>query len=144
VVWSQNVTMNIADVAGFYGGVHRVLRPGGIFTLTELCQGPNGAPDYPLPWARDPSYSFLTTPEQTRAHIEAAGFRITEWRDSADSRAGADRARASGKAADPAPASPLTIEVIRGDDYPDRRANSSKGILEGRLVNILLVAERSN
>ena len=55
VVWCQNVTMNIEDRAGFHAGVHRVLRPGGILTLTEQCQGPNGAPDYPLTWARDPS-----------------------------------------------------------------------------------------
>ena len=62
VVWSQNVTMNIEDRAALFAGVHRVLRPGGIFTLTELALGPNGAPAYPLPWARDPSYSFLIPP----------------------------------------------------------------------------------
>ena len=144
VVWSQNVTMNIADRTGFHAGVHRVLRPGGVFTLTEFGQGANGAPDYPLPWARDPSYSFLVTPEQTRAHLEAAGFTITEWRDRSESRAGSDRARAAGKSADPAPASPLTMEVTRGDDYPARRANSSKAVLDGRLVPILVVAERSS
>ena len=144
VVWSQNVTMNIADLAGLYGGVHRVLRPGGVFTLTEFGLGENGAPDYPLPWARDPSYSFLVTPEQTRAHLEAAGFNITEWRDTSESRAGSDQVRAAGKSADPAPASPLTMEVTRGDDYSARRANSSKGTLDGRLVPILVVAERTN
>ncbi len=92
---------------------------------------------------RAPSYSFLVTPEQTRADVEAAGFRITEWRDTTESRTGSDRARAAGKAPDPAPDSPLTIEVTRGEDYPARRVNSSKGIVEGRLINILLVAERS-
>ncbi len=143
VVWSQNVTMNIEDRAGFCAGVHRVLRPGGVFTLTEQCQGPNGAPDFPLPWARDPSYSFLVTPERTRADVEGAGFRITEWRDIAKIRAESDRARAAGKAPYPAPDSPLTMEVTRGEDYPARRANSSRGVLEGRLVNILLVAEKS-
>jgi SAM-dependent methyltransferase len=143
VVWSQNVAMNIADRAAYNAGIHRVLRPGGVFTLTEMCRGPDGAPDYPLPWARDPSYSFLVTPEQTRADVETAGFRVTEWRDGSDSPARSDRARAASGAPDPAPASPLTIEIIRGDDYSTRRANSSRGVIEGRLVSILLVAEKS-
>ncbi len=143
VVWSQNVTMNIEDREGLYAGIHRVLRPGGVFSMTELCQGPNGAPDYPLPWARDPSYNFLVTPQRTRALLEGAGFRITEWRETAESREAGDRARAVGKPPDPATDSPLTIEVTRGEDYSLRRANSSKGVIEGRLVNILLVAERT-
>jgi len=144
VVWGQNVTMNIEDRTGFFAEVHRVLRPGGVMTLTELAQGPSGAPDYPLTWAREPSYSFLIPPEQTRIHLEAAGFNITDMRDTSESRAGVDKARAAGKSADPTPASPLTIEFTRGDDYSVRRANSSKGILEGKLVNILVVAERLN
>jgi ubiquinone/menaquinone biosynthesis C-methylase UbiE len=143
IVWSQNVTMNIGDREGLYTAIHRVLEPGGIFSMTELGQGPNGAPDYPLPWARDPSYNFLVTPERTRALLEGAGFRITEWRDTTESREAGDRARAAGKPPDPAPDSPLTIEVTRGEDYPARRANSSNGVIEGRLVNILLVAERT-
>ena len=105
--------------------------------------GPDGAPDYPLPWARDPSYSFLVAPERARADVEAAGFRVTEFRDGSKSPARADRARAVGGQPDPAPAGPLTIEIIRGDDYPTRRANSSKGVIEGRLISILLVAEKS-
>ena len=142
--------MNIEDRAGFHAGVHRVLRSGGVYTLTEMCQGPNGAPDYPLTWARDPAHSFLVTPEQARAQVEAAGFRITTWRDASESRADADRAKSAGKATGPAgkapgpaPVGPLTIEDIRGDDYTARRANSSKCVLEGRLVSILLVAERN-
>jgi len=144
VVWVQNVTMNIQDRPGFYAGVTRVLRSGGILTLTEMCQGPNGAPDYPLTWARDPSYSFLATPEQTRAQIEAAGFHITEWREASESRADGARAKAPNKPAASAQTNPLTIELIRGNDYSARRANSSRCVLEGRLVPILLIAERLN
>jgi ubiquinone/menaquinone biosynthesis C-methylase UbiE len=42
VVWCQNVTMNIADKAGFLAGVYRVLKPGGLFTATEYSIGPAG------------------------------------------------------------------------------------------------------
>lgn len=144
VVWSQNVTMNIQDRQGFYDGAHQVLRSGGILTLTEMCQGPNGIPDYPLTWARDPSYSFLATPEQTRKQVEAAGFHITEWREASESRADGARAKAPSKSVGSAQTNPLTIELIRGNDYSTRRANSSRCVLEGRLVPILLVAERLN
>ncbi|CAN0588959.1 unnamed protein product, partial [Laminaria digitata] len=37
---------------------------------------------------------------------------------------------------------PLTIEITRGEDYPARRANSGKSAKEGRLTNVMLVAER--
>lgn len=37
---------------------------------------------------------------------------------------------------------PLTIEITRGDDYLERRANSGKSAKEGRLTNVMLVAER--
>ena len=142
VVWSQNVTMNIQDRPGFYAGVHRVLRSGGVLTLTEMCQGPNGTPDYPLTWARNSTHSFLATPEQTRAQVEAAGFQITEWRDASESRADGARAKPQNKTAGSLRTNPLTIELIRGNDYSARRTNSSQCVLEGRLVPILLVAER--
>jgi ubiquinone/menaquinone biosynthesis C-methylase UbiE len=36
VVCCQNVTMNIADKAGFLAGVYRVLKRGGLFTAAEF------------------------------------------------------------------------------------------------------------
>jgi MPBQ/MSBQ methyltransferase len=37
--WCQNVTMNIADKAGFLAGVYRVLKPGGLFTGRNIQSG---------------------------------------------------------------------------------------------------------
>ena len=143
VVWCQNVAMNIADRTAFHGGIHRVLKPGGVFTMTELCLGPGGPPNYPTPWARDPANSFLFPPVQVRASVEGVGFRVRVWRDTSASRAGSDRAHAAGTSPVRTADSPLTIEITCGQDYPARRANSSNGVLKGKLVNMLLVAERS-
>jgi ubiquinone/menaquinone biosynthesis C-methylase UbiE len=61
VVWCQNVTMSIADKAGFLAGIYRVLKRGGLFTATEYSNGPGGDIIFPVPWAYDASINFLET-----------------------------------------------------------------------------------
>jgi ubiquinone/menaquinone biosynthesis C-methylase UbiE len=140
VAWSLNVTMNIEDRAGFYAEVRRVLKPGGKFGLSELGQGPGGDPYYPLAWARDASYSFLVSPDDLRAGLEAAGFRITDWIDEAERRKQAGgRVPQGGETISPKEAN----RMVRGEDYTDRQANGSKSVMENRLTNTRLVAERA-
>src|SRR5438128_6310017 len=74
VVWSQNASMNIADRDRLYAGMHRVLKAGGRLALQEVVAGQGGEPHYPVPWAREPSISFLLSAEETRAKLEAAGL----------------------------------------------------------------------
>jgi MPBQ/MSBQ methyltransferase len=140
IAWAMNVTMNIKDRAGFYAGVHRVLKPGGKFCISEAGLGPGGEPYYPLTWAREPAYSFLMPPDEMRSLLESSGFRVVEWVDeTARRKASSDgRPAAAAKTVE----TPLTIQITRGDDYLDRRANSGKSVKEGRLTNVVLVAEK--
>lgn len=140
-VFSLNVTMNIEDRAGFYAEVRRVMKPGRQFALSELGQGPGGDPYYPLSWARDASYSFLVSPDELKAGLEAAGFRIVHWIDEA-----ARRKEVGGIVPRGASVIPTGegSKIVRGDDYPDRQRNGAKSIMENRLTNVRLVAERAD
>ena len=139
LAWALNVTMNIEDRAGLYAEIHRVLKPSGKIGISEIGQGPGGEPYYPLTWAREPAYSFLLPPDEMRSLMEASGFRIVEWLDETARR----QASAAGRPSDtPAVETPLTIEMTRGSDYPDRRKNSGRNVKENRLTKIVLVAEK--
>ena len=75
VVWTQHASMNISDKAGLYREIARVLRPAGRFAFFDVLAGPNQPIHFPVPWASDPSFSFLLSPDETRELITRAGFR---------------------------------------------------------------------
>lgn len=132
VVWCQNVTMNVEDKRRMFAEAFRVLVPGGVYTFSHAAQGPTGAPYYPLPWARDASYSFLETPEQVLGWLSEVGFIDVE-----------NRREGSGAGAQaPRPQGDLGTATVMGADLPVRQGNASRSVAEGRLVPMLVVARR--
>jgi ubiquinone/menaquinone biosynthesis C-methylase UbiE len=140
VVWSQNAAMNIADRPRLYREMRRVLRPGGRLALQEVAQGPGGPPHYPVQWAREPSISFLFTPQETRAALEQAGFRVLQWQDTTGASLAGAQARAR-HAADAEPP-PLGTHLILGDGWRDMARNSLRNMAEGRTCLFNAVLER--
>ncbi len=128
----QNVTMNVADKDAMFRQAFRVLKPGGIYTITHLSEGPNAPPIYPLPWALTPDVSFLETPEKILNTLTAAGFVDVEDRvEQASSRPGGGP-----------PPGTIGSAPAMGDDMPARIGNSAQSIQEGRLVSMMIVARR--
>ena len=134
LVWTQNTGMNIADKEGLYAGFHRVLRPGGLLALQEPMAGPVQPVVYPVMWARDASASFLRTPSQMRAVIEAAGFRARAWEDVTAETAGP----ATGAAV---PAHSIQ-RLVMGDALDAIIAAGHRNRAERRIVSIQAVFER--
>jgi ubiquinone/menaquinone biosynthesis C-methylase UbiE len=137
--YSMNVSMNIADKAALYRELRRVLKPGGWLVLSELAQGPGAPPDYPTPWAASKASSFLQTPEQTRAGLEAAGFRVESLRDTlAMTLAFGARSRAMAERGEKTPH--RAVELIHGAAAKAAMTNTGNGLKEGRLVPIEIFA----
>jgi SAM-dependent methyltransferase len=79
LMFSQHVQMNVADKALLYGEARRVLADGGLLAVWDIVAGEGGEPDFPVPWADRPEYSYLTTSDRLRAAIATAGFEIEQW-----------------------------------------------------------------
>jgi SAM-dependent methyltransferase len=127
-VWSYAVTMNIADKEGLGREVARVLKPGGHFSCNEIARGLGEAPVFPLPWATDEASSFLVSPAEMRAALEAAGLSIVERADLTATRLGE-------KDIGPTP-------IIERDDFPLQRHNLQSCLADGRLVAEYILAEK--
>ena len=137
--YSMNVSMNIADKAGLYREIRRVLKPGGWLVLSEVAKGPGPALDYPTPWAATGDASFLATLEETRSGLEAAGFRIERTHDKmAETKAFGARTRAMVERGEKPPH--RAVELIHGEGAAAAMANMSAGLKEARIVPIEILA----
>ena len=133
--YSMNVSMNIADKAAFYAEVHRVLKPGVWFLLSEIARGAEGTVEYPTPWASTAATSHLATQDETESGLRAAGFDITQMRDTVDAVLdfGA-RSRAIVEAGGKPPH--RAVAWIHADIAKQAAANSGQGVKTGALVPI--------
>ena len=138
--YSQNVVMNIADKRGFYAELFRVLKPGGVAALSNLLAGPAGPPHFPVPWAETPATSFLSTADETRADILAAGFEILSFRDTAAETVPKQSAIRRKIEAEGMP--PLSLRVLMGDRMQDLTVNSIRSLEEGRAVPVEILVRR--
>ncbi|HKM71761.1 MAG TPA: methyltransferase domain-containing protein [Stellaceae bacterium] len=117
-VWSYAVTMNIADKEGLGREVARVLKPGGRFSCNEIARGSGGGPVFPLLWADNEVSSFLVSPAEMRAALEAGGLSVLEQADLTTTRLGETGRQ----------------PVIERDDFALRLHNLQGCLADGRLA----------
>jgi SAM-dependent methyltransferase len=139
VVWTQHASMNISDKTALYGEIARVVRPGGRFAFFDILAGPNEPIHFPVPWASDPSFSFLRSPDETRSLITDAGFRVTTWLIDGDLRATLDRAERDGGSR---VESPLDSGLLNGPDSARMAESVARNLKEGRIRPVIGVFER--
>ncbi len=130
--YSIHAAMNIADKQRLYAEIGRVVKPGGLFGLYDVLQGPGGTPHYPVPWAEDPPTSFLVTSEELSDLIAAAGFEVVASRDrSTRGRASmAERRARLGEGAPP----PLGPQIIMGQNFREKIANLDANLEQARIA----------
>lgn len=126
-VFLQHVAMNIEDRPALYAEARRILAPGGRLATYDLVRG-EGDVLYPVPWARDPSTSFLLSAADSRTALEQTGFRTIVWMD--DTHHVLDWFRSVMAA--PPPSGP-NLGLVMGPDFAAVTANLSRNIRENRL-----------
>jgi SAM-dependent methyltransferase len=134
VVWSQHVVMNIADRAGLYRELRRVLKTGGTFAFYDPYEPDSGeTPHYPVPWAESPATSTLLTKKATVAALEGAGFKVLAFDDI--TQIGVDwitnQQQQLRQATQRAIA--LTTGMVVGERMREMVANFGRNLMEGRL-----------
>jgi ubiquinone/menaquinone biosynthesis C-methylase UbiE len=139
--YSMNVSMNIADKPAFYREVLRVLKPGGWLLLSEVARGAGAEPDYPMPWAANAAASFLTTPEQTRDGLTAAGFEVLHLRSTRDEALayGARSREAVARGERPPHRAVILVHDIVA---PAAMSNSARALAEGRVDPIEILVRK--
>lgn len=139
-VYSQNVIMNIADKARFYSEARRVVKPGGMLAFSNIGMGPAGSPHYPVQWATSAASSFLSTPEESRTQMLAAGLEILSFRDTTEELRAGLLAFGQKVAREGLP--PLGPHVFMGGRMAEFQANSTRNLAEGRTCLIEVLARR--
>ncbi len=141
IAWTQHTTMNIPDKPGLFAEIYRLTRPGGRLVSYEVLSGDGGPPHFPVPWAGEPSISFLSSAPQMRQDISNAGFRIDAWNDVTQlSLDWFHRFLARARERGP---SPLGLHLVMGRDAREKIGNMVRNLEEDRIRVVQLVAVRA-
>ncbi len=130
VVWTQHVSMNIAEKPDLYAGIFRVLKAGGRFAAHDVVQGASGPILFPVPWARTAAISHLQTSEAMRKTVEDAGFSLMLWNDVTESALQFLDAMIARRRNGELP--PLGLHLLLGPEFPEMVRNFRQNLNEGR------------
>ncbi|MCM2251624.1 MAG: methyltransferase domain-containing protein [Ramlibacter sp.] len=140
VVWTEHVAMNIPDKARLYSEMRRVLKPGGTLAIYDVLAGPAGTVYFPVPWARVPETSFLSTPQELRRLLEQTGFQIADWADTTGQArswfaALSEKIRKEGLPS-------LGFHLLLGPEFREMAHNQRRNLDEDRIALAQIVAKK--
>ena len=136
-----HVGMNIPDKRRLFREVHRVLKPGGVLAVYDPMRTNEGAFDFPVPWASEPGFSFLETPDSYRDALSDAGFVV-----------GAEVSRREmgleffrrirARIAESGPP-PLGLHILMGPETPAKIANLVAALEKGIVAPVEMISRRA-
>lgn len=136
-----HVGMNIADKAGLFAEVNRVLRPGGTFGVYDIMRTSDDPLVYPVPWATLAETSALGTPQDYQRALADSGFEITGERDRRDFAAAffaALRKRIDAAGGPP----PLGLHILFGETAAIKVRNMVDNVAAGRVAPVEMIARK--
>ncbi len=135
-----HVGMNVPDKTALFREVHRVLVRGARFGVYEQMRVGDGPLTYPLPWAVDPSTSFVETAAAYETALTDAGFTVAGVEDRTAQVAGPPPGVAppGGRAAG-GPEAGLPIAVF-GPEFVLRIQNNIAATQAGLLAAVQILA----
>ena len=140
--WTQHSSMNIRDKEALYREIRRVVRSGGRLAIHEIMAGPKQPIHFPVPWAPEPSISFLSPPAEIRALLQTLGFREIAWNDTSTEAISWFKERIT--AAQAAKSTPhLGLHLLLGASAPQMFGNVLQNLEEGRVQTIQAVFART-
>ncbi|GJL81119.1 MAG: SAM-dependent methyltransferase [marine bacterium B5-7] len=132
-----HVAMNIPAKDKVYSEAKRVIKSGGVFVVYDVLKGEGDDLLFPVPWAREPSISYLETSEGMENLLTKAGFQIVQIDDSTEEshewfEAMLDRLSKSGPPS-------VSFQAFLGDEYPDMVRNQVRNLAERRIRTVTFV-----
>ena len=133
VVWTQHSSMNVENKERLYQEARRVLRPAGRLAIYEIMAGLLQPAHFPVPWAADPSISFLRPVAAMRSLIERTGFTELSFQDKSKIALAWFYERNASK---PSTLPPLGLHLLVGDRFKLAFENVIRNLEEDRIAVI--------
>jgi SAM-dependent methyltransferase len=140
VVWTEHVQMNIADKAGFYSEMARVLKPGGLFAFHDIFAGAQGGLRFPVPWAAEPSINHLIAVDDLEVLMADWGFEPVRWEDKTEASTAFFEESLRRLPAEEQPT--VGLHLLMGNNAPTKFANMLRNLEENRVRVVQAVMRR--
>ncbi len=131
VVWTEHVQMNIADKAGLYGEMARVLKPSGLLAFHDIFSGAQSGLHFPVPWAAEPSINHLIAVDDLRVLMADCGFEPVRWEDKTEASAAFFEQALQRLPTEEQPM--VGLHLLMGQNAPTKFANMLRNLQENRV-----------